>query len=167
MVKLGVITPQIGPTECPNGKLRVCMDPKDLNKAIKRQYISLPTTEEILDKMNGSKYYTKLDASNAYWQMKVDEETSKLLVFNTPFGRYRYLRIPYGIRSASETCQSEISKIIHGIEGALNSQDDIIIWGKSKEELSVRSNKVFNAVSKSGLKLNKTKCQFEMTEKSF
>ena len=175
MERLGVIVPVNEHTEWasslvivekPGGKLRVCMDPKDLNKAIKRQNLELPTTEEILDKMAGSKYFTKLDASNAYWQMKVDEETSKLLVFNSPYGRYRYLRVPYGIRSASEMCQQEISKIINGTE-SMNSQDDIIIWGTSKKELRDRSHKVFEAISKSGLKLNKSKCQFEMTEIKF
>ena len=61
--------------EKPGENLRICLDPKELNKAIRRQHFQLPTTEEILDKMAGSRYYTKLDASNAYWQMKIDEES--------------------------------------------------------------------------------------------
>ena len=96
MDKLAVIVPVKEPSEWvnsmvvvekPGGALRICLDPKNLNKAIRRHHFQLPTTEETLDKMSGSKYYTKQDASNAYWQMKIDEESSKLLVFNTPFGR--------------------------------------------------------------------------------
>ena len=117
--------------------------------------------------MSGSKCYTKLDASNAYWQMKIDEESSKLLAFNTPFGRYKFHRMAYGIHSASELCQSEIVNIIEVISGAMNSQDDIIIWGESTAELKKRSIEVLEAVERSGLKLNKSKCQFNMKEIHF
>ena len=177
MVNLGVISPVTEPSEWvnsmvivekPGGNLRICLDPKDLNTAIKRQHLQLPTTEEILDKMAGSKYYTKLDASNAaYWRIKIDEESSKLLVFNTPFGRYRFLRMAYGIHSASELCQAEIANIIEGIPGTMNSQDDIIIWGKTKLELKIYTISVLKAILKCGLKLNKSKCQFNLTEINF
>ena len=66
---------------------------------------------------------TKLDASSGYWQIKVDQESSKLLTFNTPFGRYRFLRLPYGVHSASEVFQASVAKILEGIEGCCNSQD--------------------------------------------
>lgn len=82
--------------------------------------------------MAGEKYFTKLDASNAFWQIPLDEESSKLLTFNAPCGRYRFLQIPYGIHLASKICQVRISKIIADIEGCTNAQDDIIIWGLTK-----------------------------------
>ena len=99
--------------------------------------------------------------------MKIDEESSKLLVFNTPFGRYRFLRMAYGIHSASELCQSGIASITEGLPGTMNSQDDIIIWGKSKLELKSHTIKVLDAVLQSGLKLNKSKCQFNKKEINF
>ena len=92
MVKMGIIKPVHEPidrvnnlvvVEKPNGKLRICLDPKDLNKATKRHHFHLPTTEEILASMSNARLFTKLDASNAYWQIEVDEESSKLLTFNT------------------------------------------------------------------------------------
>ena len=55
--------------EKPNSSLRICIDPRNLNKAIKRRHYTIPTTEEILSKMGGSKRFTKLDASDAYWQI--------------------------------------------------------------------------------------------------
>ena len=70
----------------PNGKLRICLVPSDLNKATKRHHHHLPTTEEILSKLSNGKVFTKLDASCGYWQIPVDAESSKLLTFNTPFG---------------------------------------------------------------------------------
>ena len=81
--------------------------------------------------MSGAKYFTKLDASNTYWQIELDEESSKLLTFNSMFGRYQFLRITCGINSASDACPQKIAQIIDGIDGAANSQDGIIIWGST------------------------------------
>ena len=67
----------------------MCLDPRDLNKAVEKHHFKLPTAEELFAEMKGAKYFTKLDASSGYWQIKVDEESSKLLTFATPFGRYK------------------------------------------------------------------------------
>ena len=80
--------------------------------------------------MSGAKNFAKLDMSNAYWQIKIDEKSSKLLTFNTPFGRYKFLRLPFGIHSASVICQQQISQVIEGIGKAVNLQDDILVKGK-------------------------------------
>ena len=113
--------------EKPNGKLRVCLNPRPLNQAIKCQHHRLPTAEEIISQMSGATTFSKLDASNGYWQIKVDKESSDLLTFGTMFYGYKFKRMPYGIHSASEIFQLEISKIISGLEGCANSQDDIIV----------------------------------------
>ena len=86
----------------------------------------------------GAKYFSKLDASRGYWQIKVDEESSKLLAFSTPFGRYKFKRIPFGILTDSEVFQKKISQINEGINGCANVQDDIIVWGKTKQEHDLR-----------------------------
>ena len=149
--------------EKPNRKLRVCLDPRDLNKAIKRQHYKLPTVEELFAEMAGAKYFTKLDASSGYWQIKVDEESSILLTFATPFGRYRFKRLPFGIHSASEIFQQTIAEIIETCEGARNSQDDIIIWGSTMEELHTRTRSVLLKIRENQLKLNKLKCTTNIT----
>ena len=66
----------------PNSILRICIDPRNLNRAIKRPHYAIPTTEENLSKMGGTKRFTKLDASNDYWQIPTDESSSKLLTFS-------------------------------------------------------------------------------------
>ena len=86
-------------------KMRICIDPGDLNKAIKREHFPMKTIEEVIQNMPGAKVFSKLDATSGYWQLKLDEESSKLCKFNTPFGRYRFLRVPFGIVSASEIFQ--------------------------------------------------------------
>ena len=65
--------------EKPDGNICLCLDPKDLNKAIKRHHHPMPTVDEILSKLGGTKLFSKLDASSGYWQIKVDEESSNCL----------------------------------------------------------------------------------------
>ena len=125
----------------PDGRIRVCLDPKDLNATIKRSHLQLPTAEDIVSKMSGAWYFSKLDASSGYWQTKLDEESSKLLCFNSPFGRYKLNRLPFGVSNA-------------------NAQDDIIVWGDTKEVHDQRLHKVLSRIKDSGLKLNREKCQF-------
>ena len=95
IIKLDVIEPVSEPTEWvnplvtvenPNEKLRVCLDTRDLRKAIKRQHYKLSTGGELFSEMTGSTYFSKLDASNGYWQIKTGTESLKLLTFATPFG---------------------------------------------------------------------------------
>ena len=81
------------------------------------------------------------------------------MTFGTPSGRYRFKRLPYGIHSASEVFQREITSIISDIPGSANSQDDFVVWGKTLQEHDERLRKVFLKIRESGLKLNKTKCQ--------
>ena len=173
MIKLKIIVPVHEPTdwvnslvcvEKPDGSLRLCLDPRDLNKAIKRPHYIHPTTEDILARMSKANRFTKLDASSAYWQILLDTDSSKLLTFNSPFGRYRFLRMAYGINSASDVCQYYISQIVEGIDGCVNSQDDIIIWGENEEELKNRTISVFKSIRSHGLKLNRNKCQFNKSE---
>ena len=86
----------------PNGDLRICLDPRHLNKAIKRQHHRLPTAEGIISEMAGACYFSKLDASSGYWQVKVDDKSADLLTFGTLLGRYRFKRLPFGTHSVSK-----------------------------------------------------------------
>ena len=153
--------------EKPNGKLRICLDPRNLNNAIKRERYQLPTAESIMGRMKKAKYFSKLDASTAYWQMKLDKESSKLLAFLTPKGRYKFNVFAYGIHSASEIFQAEAAEIINGIEGVDNNQDDIIIRGTISEEHNERLHETLERSRKSGRKLNLSKCNFAASEITF
>ena len=86
----------------PNGSIRICIDPRDLNKAVKRQHYPLLTVDDVVSRMPNAKVFSKIDCTSGFWQLELDNESSKLCTFNTPFGRYRYLRLPFGIKCASE-----------------------------------------------------------------
>ena len=83
----------------PSGKIRVCLDPKDLNKAILRDHHVTPTLEDILPLFKDAKYFSIVDAKSGYWNVELDEESSYLTTFNSPFGRYRFLRMPVGLKA--------------------------------------------------------------------
>ena len=122
----------------PNNKVRICMDPRDLNKAIQREHFPLKTIEEVIADMPQAKVFSKIDAKSSFWQLKPTEESSKLCTFNTPLGRYRFKRIPFGIVSASEVFQKAVSEMIEDIEGAVSIIDDILIWGMDMNEHNER-----------------------------
>ena len=138
--------------EKPNGKLWVCLDPRSLNKVIKHEHFHLPTAEEIFSQMSGASYFSKLDASSGYWQIKVDEQSSNLLTFGTPSGRYRFKRSPYGIHSADEVFHREVTSIILDVSGSANSQSDFSVWRKTLHEYDERLRKIFLKIRESGLK---------------
>ena len=73
----------------PLGKLSICLDPKDLNKALKRPKYPMQTVEEILPNLLKTKVFSILDAKDGFWKVRLDEQSSYLTTFWTPFGRYR------------------------------------------------------------------------------
>ena len=68
----------------------------------------MATIEEIATRLNGAKLFSVFDASNGFWQVELDDESSSLTTFNTPFGRYRWKRMPFGINSGSAKCESTL-----------------------------------------------------------
>lgn len=79
----------IVPVKKPDGSLRLCLDPKDLNRAIKRNQWYSRTVDDILPELANSKYFSLLDAKSGYWHVSLDKESSYLTTFNTPWGKYR------------------------------------------------------------------------------
>lgn len=144
----------------PNGSLRLCLDPADLNRAVKRHYFKVPTLEELTIQFGGAKYFTTLDATQGFLQVPLHSESSKLCTFGTPWGRYRFLRLPYGLNSAPEVFQERMHEIFGEIEGVSVYIDDIIICAKSVEEHNVRLEKVLATAAKHNIRFNKGKCKF-------
>ena len=144
----------------PNGSIRICIDPRDFNKAVKRQHFPLLTVEEVVSRIPNAKVFSKIDCTSSFWQIELDYESSKLCTFNTPFGRYRYLRLPFGIKCASELYQSIMSEMIKDIEDAEVIIDGILVWGTTIEEHDQRLKIVLDKARKYNLKLSPNKKEF-------
>ena len=138
LVVQNVITPVTKPTAWinsivaapkKNGKLRVCLDPKDLNRAILRENYQMPTIEDIATRLHGAKVFTVLDVRNGFWHVSLDEESSFLTTFQTPFGHYRWKRMPFGISSAPEVFQRKMHELIERLNGIEVVADDFIAVG--------------------------------------
>ena len=111
----------------PGGSLRICLDPRHLNKAIKQEHFQLPTIEYITTRMANAKWFTKLDANRGYWQIPLDEESQLLTTFNTPFGRFCYQVTPFGIKSAQGGFQNRVHLHFGDSEGVETDIDDVIV----------------------------------------
>ena len=150
-----------------NGDVRVCVDFRYLNKCILREHYQMPTLEELLSKINGATVYSSLDARSGYHQIPVEDESQKYLVFSTPFGNFKYVRLPFGIASAPEIFQKAMNHILVGLPGVVCYLDDVLIFGKTKKEHDDHLERVMNRIRKYGMKLNKEKCQFGLGEIKF
>ena len=124
----------------------------------------MKTIEEVVAEMPEAKLFSVLDATSGYWQMKLDEESSKLCTFNTPLGRYRFTQLPFGIKSAPEVFQKKMSQVLEDIDGAEAIVDDILVWGRDIQEHDARLKKVLDRVKEVSLKLNPNKCQIRKEE---
>lgn len=116
------------------GKLCICIDPKDLNRAIKREHYHLETIDEIIERVPQAKILSRFDATHGFWQTELDSDSSKLLTFNTPIGRYRYSRLPFGISSAPEVFSKEVREMFSDLPGVECIVDDILVWGENDQQ---------------------------------
>ena len=147
----------------PNGSLRICLDPKDLNKSIRREHYQLPTFDEISYKLRDAKYFSTLDAMSGFWQILLDKNSSDLCTFATPYGRYKFLRLPYGLNCAPEVFHRKFKEVFD-IEGVEIYIDDILIYGKTVEEHDKRLLKVLEIARKNNIKFNKSKTKLRVNE---
>jgi hypothetical protein len=170
MVSLEIIEPVKEPTEWVNAmhvvvkpnKLRICLDPRNLNQAIRREHFKLPTREEISAKFANCQVYSKLDASKGFWQMKLDEESSKLCTFITPWGRFKYKRLPFGISCAPEIYHRTIYNMFAHLKGVESSMDDICIGAKTQDEHDQLLRQVLDICKENGHTLNQENVSQEL-----
>ncbi|KAI8480674.1 hypothetical protein Bbelb_415670 [Branchiostoma belcheri] len=182
MTEDGVIEPVTMPTPWvsslvtvlkPTGKLRICIDPRDLNTALKRSHYPAPTIEDILPELKKAKVFSVLDAKSGYWQVVLDEESSLLTTFNTPSGRYKWKRLPFGIKSSPEEFQRRLDQALEGLEGIKPIVDDILVWGEGETMAEAISHhdanlkRLMQRCRERGLKLNAEKVKLRQQEVPF
>lgn len=149
------------------GKVRICVDLKKLNEQVKRERFILPTPEEIIAKLSGATVFSSLDAASGFFQIPLHSDSTRLTTFITPFARYCFRRLPFGITSAPEIFQRKMTETLYGLQGAAVYMDDIVVYGKDMEEHDLRLQKVLERVESAGLKLNKEKCVLRQKQLHF
>ena len=96
--------------------------------------------------------------THAYWSVKLDETSSYLTTFSTPFGRYRYLRLPFGISASSDLFQLKCNEIFEGLPGVTAIVDDNLIYGRTREEHDRNLRSVLDRAREKGIRFNPEKC---------
>lgn len=175
----GIITPVDCSTEWisslvivkkPSGKLRICIDPRPLNRALKRCHFPLPTIDEILPDLSRAKVFTVCDVKNGFWHVTLNDESSYMTTFATPYGRYRWLRMPMGISPAPEVFQRKLNQALEGLRGIYVIADDILITGEGEtleqanQDHDNKLRRLLNRCREKNIKLNAEKFQLRKSE---
>jgi hypothetical protein len=141
--------------------VRICVDLIELNKAIVRERVILPTIEETLSKFAGAKIFSKLDCRDSFWQVPLHPDSRLLTTFLTPWNKYCFNRLSMGLCSASEFFHNVLSSMLEHLPGVVVHIDDIAVFGATLEEHDQRLGEVLTILQKNGITLNK-KCIFRV-----
>ena len=173
MVEQGVISKVERPTDWCSGlvvvpktnktDVRLCVDLTQLNKAVKGEIHPMSSVDDSLAKLSNAQYFTRLDANSGFWQIPLDTESQLLTTFITPYGRFCFHRLCFGISSAPEIFQRTMNKILEGVPGVICHMDDVLIHGTTREEHDQRVDEVMERIKRSGMTLN-NKCEFSSTK---
>ncbi|XP_046748852.1 uncharacterized protein K02A2.6-like [Diprion similis] len=153
-------TPWVSPVQLvpKKGKgWRMCVDMRRANEAIERERYPIPTVDEVLQDLNGSQYFSKLDIKWAYHQIELHEDSRQITTFCTSMGLFRYKRLMFGISCAPEMYHRILTQVLQGCEGVVSYFDDIVVHGKSKQEHDEKLRKTLQVLIDKGLTLNSSK----------
>ena len=176
LVKEGIITEMHGHTEWINsivpvvkegGSLRLCLDPKNLNKAIERNQLYARTLDDILSELAQSKHFTVKDATSGFWLVLLDFRSSLLTTFNTLRGKYRWLRMPFGLKVSGDVFQERLDRVLRLVPGVLGITDDIVIHGAMENIHDGTILVLCETARLNNLSSNSKKMQFKSTDFKF
>ena len=145
----------------------MCLDLKDLNRAVKRSHPHTPTLEEITHKFTSSSVFSKLYTSHGYWSVVLDEESSFLTTFNSPFGRFRFTRLPFGLCVSQDIFQQKMDFILEKCPGTVDISDDIAVHGPTTEEYDANLHNLTIIAIQHGLVFNLDKCSISQPKITF
>ena len=144
-----------------NGTIRLCGDfSATINQVLNPVSYPLPSIDEVISQMNNSIIFSKLDLSNAYLQLPLDDHSKQFTTINTCEGLFQFNYLPYGLTASSGIFQSFMSKILNGVNGVIIYQDDILVHSSSNHEHDSILDKVLSILMNAGVKLNSNKCDF-------
>ena len=153
--------------------VRITMDWRDLNKNLDKVHHAVPTVEQLRYDLNGAKVFTQLDLRDAFYQLPLDDESKRLTTFSTPWGLKRSTRLVQGATPSSSICHETLRRDLHGINGALNIADNILVYGRGETLAQATEDhdrallETFRMFQRTGYTLNRRKCIFRATRTKF
>ena len=141
--------------------VRICGDfSVTVNPVSKLDRYPIPKIEDLFARLSNGKYYSKIDLSQAYQQLLLDDDSKKYVVVNTHKGLFQFTRLPFGISSAPGIFQRVIESILQGVNGVVVYLDDILISGSTEEQHLAALDEVLSRLDKAGLRVKRSKCEF-------
>ena len=131
-----------------------------LNKCVKMERHIMPSVDHTLAQLSNAKVFSKIDANSGFWQIELLKQSALLTTFITPFGRYCFNRLPFGISTAPELFQKRMLMALEGLDGVACLIDDILVHGSTQEEHDRRLIATLERLQKCHITLNREKCVF-------
>ena len=141
-----------------NGTLRLCLDPRNLNKYLIRNVYYTASWEDVQHSFRNGQYFSTLDAKSGYWIKLLDEQSQLLTAFNTPFKKYCFVRLPFGLSGSSEIFCEHMDRVLAGISGTFPCADDVKVQGSTEERHDIHLLETVEKARQAGLKFNPDKC---------
>lgn len=164
-----LLVPKKGTDKEGNKKYRLCVDYREINKISQSFSFPLPRIEDIIDRLGQARYYSTLDLSQGFHQVRINKEDREKTAFSTDLGHYQYKRCPFGLKNIPGFFQSLLNGILTGLQGerCFVYLDDVVIFAKDLQEHEVKLEEIFQRFRSSNLKLNPEKCKFLQKEVTY
>ena len=145
-----------------DGSIRFCVDYRKLNAVTKKDSFPLPRIDDILDQFSGYLWFTTLDLKSGYWQIKISPEDKEKTAFSIGSGLWQFTVMPFGLCNAPATFERLMEKVLKNLISKICFVylDDVIVFGKSFEEMISNLREVFLRLREANLKINPKKCTF-------
>lgn len=176
MLEKGVIEPSNSPWASPvvlvrkkDGSMRFCIDYRRLNEVTVKNAYPLPNIEEAFDYLSGHALFSTLDLNSGYWQVAMEEDDKSKTAFVTRKGLFQFKVMPFGLTCAPATFERLMETVLAGLQWdkCLVYLDDIIVIGKSFDDMLCNLERVFDRLLRAGLKLKARKCNLFATKVSY
>ena len=176
LLQQNIIRPSMSPWNAPivvikkkSGDIRLCIDYRMLNSVTKKTSFPIPETQQLLDSLAGSSFFSGIDLSSAYYQLEINEEHKEVTAFGTRKGHYEFNRMPFGLCGAPFTFQRMMNLLLQSENWSqcLIYLDDVMIFSPTFEKHLDRLRNIFEKIRESGIKLGPEKCSFVARQLTF
>ena len=150
-----------------NGGKCLVIDYRALIKVTRKFTWPMPKIEDIFSKLNGATYFTTLDLQAGYHHIPLDKPSIPKMAFNSPFGKYEYIRVPFGLAQAPAYFQELMTGILKDFNFVIAYLDNIIIFSKTPQEHLSHIRKVFKKLRSVKLSMKMSKCHFFSKEMQY
>ena len=172
LVELGIAVPSqspwaspVVPVPKPDGSVRVCIDYRRVNEITAGDPYYMATLDEILERVGNSMTISKLDLAKGFYQIEVEPEAREKTAFITPFGKFEFTRMPFGLKNAPAVFQRCMEVVLNSCYSfSAPYIDDIVVFSKNGKEHVGHLRKVFEALKQHGLTVKLAKCGFGRTK---